>query len=177
MINAMVAMMLTTSGLGAAPAPRTPVPSVRALSDCARVTLADARRRSATVARLVAELQRADMIVLIDTRADPALPTGRTILIGTAAGVRFVHVLLNSMMSVYDRIEYLGHELQHAVEIAEDPLAVDGPSLRRRFAAIGWEPPDSTRYRPTFETDGARLVSLQIRRELSNPPKAASGRR
>ncbi|TAK13916.1 MAG: hypothetical protein EPO35_09925 [Acidobacteria bacterium] len=66
-----------------------------------------------------------------------------------------------------DRVEYLAHELQHAVEIAEDRSAVDGPSVRRRFAAIGRELAGATAREKSFETDEARRVSATVRRELA----------
>ena len=144
---------------------------VRTLSEHARQTLADGMTRSVTVARLVGELNASDVIVLIDTRLDPAIPTAETILLAAPGSVRYVHVILNPAMTRDDRVEYLGHELQHAVEIAGDARAVDSASVRRRFAEIGRELSGSTRREKAFETDGAQRVSLAIRREL-----AAGGR-
>lgn len=140
---------------------------VRPLSEHARVTLADGRTRSPTVARLLAALDESDVIVFVDTRVDPAIPTAETSLMTTSAGARYVSVIVNPRLSPDQRIEYLGHELQHAVEIAEDDCVVDGPSIRRRFAEIGREVPGAGPHAVAFETDQARQISLDVRRELA----------
>lgn len=140
---------------------------VRAVSEHARRTLAEGLSRSSTIARLVNELNASDVIVFIDTRVDPAMPTGETMLMATTPSVRYVRVILNPRMTVDERVEYLGHELQHAAEIAEDAGAVDSQSMRKRFSAIGRELGASTQREKSFETEGARLVSVAVRRELS----------
>jgi hypothetical protein len=53
------------------------------------------------------------------------------------------------------------------VEIAEDDCVVDGPSIRRRFAEIGREVPGAGPHAVAFETDQARQISLDVRRELA----------
>ena len=153
------------------------VPHVRAVSEPARQSLADGVNRSPTIARLVSELNASNVIVFVDTRVDPAIPTAETMLMVKTRSVRYVHVILNPRMTMDQRIEYLGHELQHAVEIAADDCAVDGPSVRRRFASIGRELSGSANGVKSFETDEARLVSLAVRRDLASPAKRASGSR
>lgn len=154
--------------------PAAPAPShVRAVSEHARQTLTDGLSRSATIARLVAALEASDVIVFVDTRVDPAIPTAETMLMVKTKSVRYVHVILNPRMTTDERVEYLGHELQHAVEIAGDESAVDGPSVRKRFGAIGRELGQSTQREKSFETDGARLVSILVRRELSAARRAS----
>jgi hypothetical protein len=151
-------------------APAKPAsPHVRAVSDVARSTLADALSRSATIARLVRELNASDVIVFVDTRIDPSIPTAETMLMAATASVRYVHVILNPRMTFDERVEYLGHELQHALEIAQDARATDSASVRRRFEAIGREVPSMSRREKSFETDGAQRVSAAVRRELMTP--------
>jgi hypothetical protein len=140
---------------------------VRAVSDRARDTLADALVRSATVERLVNALNASDVIVFIDTRLDPAIPTAETMLMTSTGSVRYVHVILNPKLPIDERVEYLGHELQHAMEIAGDRTAVDSASVRRLFASIGRELPAPGVREKSFETDGARLVSLAVRKDLA----------
>ena len=155
--------MVNADAVAAAPS----MSHVRAVSESARDTLAESLRRSPTVARLIDQLQQSDVIVFIDTRLDPSVPTAETMLMSTGGGVRYVHVILNPRMSPDDRVEYLAHELQHAVEIAEDRSAVDGPSVRRRFAEIGRALAGAAAREQAFETDEARRVSLTVRSELA----------
>jgi hypothetical protein len=156
--------------------PRPASAHVRAVSDVARQTLADALSRSSTVARLVRELNATDVIVFVDTRVDPAIPTAETMLMAATASVRYVHVILNPRMTFDERVEYLGHELQHAIEIAQDAAAIDSASVRRRFASIGREVPSASPREKSYETEGARLVSSLVRRELMAPRRASGPR-
>jgi hypothetical protein len=158
-------MVVTTIEMPA----RSAASHVRPVSDPARDTLADAIARSATVAQLVDALNATDVIAFVDTRLDPAIPTAETMLMTKVAGARYVHVLLNPRLTRDERVEYLGHELQHVLEIAQDSFAVDSASVRRRFAAIGRELPAPNGRDRAYETDGARLVSLAVRRELAHP--------
>ena len=153
------------------------VSHVRAVSEHARQLIADGMNRSPTIARLVSALNASDVIVFVDTRVDPNIPTAETMLMTTTRSVRYVHVILNARLTLDQRVEYLGHELQHAVEIAADDCAVDGPSVRRRFATIGRELPGTVYGVKSFETDEARRVSLAVRRDLSSPVKRAIGQR
>lgn len=154
-----------------------PVVRVRAVSDLARQVIADGVNRSPTIARLVGELNASDVIVFVDTRVDPNIPTAETMLMTSTRSVRYVHVILNPRLTLDQRVEYLGHELQHAVEIATDDCAIDGPSVRRRFATIGREVSAGGSRVKSFETDGARSVSLAVRRDLANGVRGASALR
>lgn len=165
-----IAMMLAMAGgPDGAPEPATAATShVRALSGRAHAMVDEGVRRSPTIAKLVGALQASDVIVFVDLRLDPGIPTGETMLMTSSKSVRYVLIVINPRMTLDSRVEYLGHELQHAVEIADDRAAVDGPSVRRRFAEIGRELPASTRYEKSFETEGARQVTLAVRRELAS---------
>jgi hypothetical protein len=149
---------------------------VRPLSEYARLALEDGRSRSATLEGLVETLDRSDVIVFVDTRLDPAIPTAETMLMAATASVRYVHVILNPRMTFDERVEYLGHELQHAIEIAQDAAAIDSASVRRRFASIGREVPSASPREKSYETEGARLVSSLVRRELMAPRRASGPR-
>lgn len=154
-----------------------PVSHVRPVSDHARQLIADGVTRSPTIARLVGELNASDVIVFIELRVDPGIPTAETMLLTSTRSVRYVHVIVNPRLTLDQRVEYLGHELQHVLEIATDDCAVDGPSVRRRFATIGRELSGSANGVKSFETDEARLVSLAVRRDLARPMKRATAQR
>jgi hypothetical protein len=59
----------------------------------------------------------------------------------------------------------LGHELQHAVEIADAAQVVDAPTLAAHYSRIGAQTNAGSPVL-TFETDAARKTSMQVRREL-----------
>jgi hypothetical protein len=156
----------------AAPAPALPA-NIRPLSAFAQQTLADGVRRSPTFAALVQSIASrgtGQAIVYIDAEVDAALPTAETMLMSSAGSTRFVRIVLNPALTFDRRVELLGHELQHAMEIIEDPTVRDGESFRRRFRDIGREAVGSTARLKAFETEAARGVSVAIRRELAAPP-------
>ena len=59
----------------------------------------------------------------------------------------------------------LGHELFHAIEIAEEPSAVSPDTLADLYARIGRKTGDRSGLR-TFETEAAAAAGLRARRQL-----------
>jgi hypothetical protein len=173
LMMAALSLMLTFGpAAGAAPggdkdaASGVTVPRVRAMSASARALLVEALTRSGTIARLVQTLQSQRVYVFVDTRLDPDVPTGETSLLTENAAGRYVRVILNPALTRDRRIELLGHELQHALEIARADDVHDGPSLRRHYSAMGRALEPSNRRHQSFETDAAQDVELQVRRDL-----------
>ena len=63
----------------------------------------------------------------------------------------------------------MGHELQHAVEIADRPAIVDTASMQGEYERIGYVNHfASTAGIMSFETDRAMRIGDQIFRELRN---------
>jgi hypothetical protein len=60
----------------------------------------------------------------------------------------------------------LGHELFHAIEIAEEPSVVSADTLADLYARIGRKTGDSAGHR-TFETEAAAAAGLRARRQLT----------
>lgn len=144
-----------------------PIPRVRAVSDSARDLLREALARSATVAQLVRVLQSQQVFVFLDTRVDPAIPTAETALMAATEAGRYLCVILNPALTMDRRLELLGHELQHAVEIGGDASVRDGPSLRNYYASHGRALNGSGSRHQSYETDAAHQVELQVRRDLA----------
>jgi hypothetical protein len=136
-------------------------PRVRPMSQAAREVVDDAARRSPTIARFLEIIERSDTIVYIDL--DFTLRSeGATTLIASNDLCRFIRVSIGKMLTTYRRIEMLGHELQHAVEIIQAPQVRDSTGVRQLFSRIGWLLTDLS-----FESAGAIGAERQVRRELS----------
>jgi hypothetical protein len=135
---------------------------VRPLSNISRSIVNEAVRRSPTVKRLLDELQQRDVLVFFDINATPSNDLGTTSVMATAGGFRMVRVLINANLDPRRRIEVLGHELQHVLEIALEQSVVDEVSLRGLYSRIGYQVGATS-----FETDQARQIELQVRRELA----------
>ena len=172
--DAMILTILLALVLGPATGAATPAnpsdwehfPShhVRAERQEARRLVAAAAASSATVWRLMGDLDRTDVVVYVE--CSPPIGErrhGRLSLLSAAGGHRYLSIWVNQQRSVAERIALFGHELQHALEMAQAPSAVSPQTMAAHFATIGRPAHRSG----AFETEAARAVGQQVRRELA----------
>jgi hypothetical protein len=158
--------VLTTAALALAAPPAGAAPHVRPETPEARALLHEWLERSPTALQLVEEIERGDAIVYIRHRVfTDATLNGRIGLLRSGEPTRFLVLELAAARLAVDQLAALGHELQHAAEIARLRRRVSPAGLAKYYATIGAEtgPCGETR---TFETQAAREVSMTIRREL-----------
>jgi hypothetical protein len=167
-------LLLLTSGMAVSAAPKAGAASDRSLP---RVRPNDGRsatlllrgiERSETIRRLVDKLETMDVIVYVEMQ--PALNRqlgGRLVWLTAAGSFRYVRVSLNPDLSLEALIATLGHELQHAAEVASAPSIVDEASLETfyRKAGINVRSHDSG-----WDTQAARDTGDRVRKELANAP-------
>jgi hypothetical protein len=147
---------LTMAALASAE-PLTPRP-VDAIS---AATLARAAARSPTVRALIAILEQSNVIVHIETSQQlPSGIGGTTRFVTARGGYRYVRISISAELSARSRGVILGHELQHACEIAQSS-ASDTTGLRAVFARGGH------RNGEFFETNAAINIERHVRKELS----------
>ena len=108
---------------------------VRGATSKARSLLQDGSRLSATFEALVDALERSDVLVWIETR-NMRLPA-QLMLVAAPENHRHVRISISVPGLDADLIAWLGHELQHAVEISAAPQVRDQDSLRRLYQSIG----------------------------------------
>jgi hypothetical protein len=153
--------------------PKTPPPPtvtrVRPLSGPARFVLDEALHRSPTIARLVQELHQYDVFVYVELDLPPDA-RGATGLMSVARGARFLRIRIHPRLDPRQLIEVLGHELHHALEIARAAEVVDDKSFRAFYDRVGYQTGTG------FETDEARRVEEEIRRDLSQTGRRANAR-
>src|SRR5687767_13860573 len=105
---------------------RAEMPHVRVLDPSLVQLLADAYAASPTLRNLVDRLQRSDVIVHIESGRQRKTNVGGMLQFVThAAGYRYLRVTIHVPVSADGAIMLLGHELQHAVEIADDRSVID----------------------------------------------------
>lgn len=150
------------TGVAAQEAPVTLVPHVRGGDSLARETLEEATAASPTVARLVTELQSSDLIVTVVCGAVPTGINGYARMMRAAGGFRHVRVVLRMPNDRRELMRVLGHELQHAVEMAGMPDVCDDESQAMAFRRVGV----SMARDGYFETDAAVRTGKQVGREL-----------
>lgn len=149
------------------------VPRVRALETLRvsnpqlRLALDHGLALSSTLRELEAHLARSSTIVYLSRTTLPRGLVGRTRLIGAGDRWRFLSVELDERVGMPDLLAVLGHELQHAVEIADAAEVVDANSLLALYRRIGQEAPNRETAMHSFETREAVEVGRRVQAELA----------
>jgi hypothetical protein len=160
--EAIMIAMLIASVLLIQPA-QPSVPRLRPTSDVARDLVVEAMSRSPTIKRLVRDLEASDLFVYVELKYDIGdAPAETAFLVANNAG-RFLRVTVDARFEPRRRIELLGHELRHALEIAQAPGVRDVVGMRQLFNDIGW----TLRRSLAFETGAAVDAERQVSRELA----------
>jgi hypothetical protein len=137
---------------------------VRAIDSHARELLAIGAAGSRTFGQLVERLAGSDVIVYVKTvdRLRGGV-TGQLMFAADAGAFRFLRINLLMDGNLTDRVSALGHELQHAVEVADAPRVRDKETLAALYLHIGWTYAFGSRY----ESLAAREVGEKVREEMS----------
>jgi len=116
---------------------------------------------SPTVAALVGSLQGADVIVSVQVTLRRFGFAGDLRILTAAGGRRYLMIRISAEQSPWAQVAYLGHELQHANEIAQAHDVQDDDGLIRLMTRIGHKGSGGA-----FETDAAQRVTRQVQAEL-----------
>jgi hypothetical protein len=144
---------------------------IRPESDVLKTVMATARERSVTFRSLVERIERSDLIVYMTcSHFESVTLAGRTLLAAARPGVRYVRVQILCQQPQPALVTIVAHELQHAVEIASMPEAVDDRSVRRAFSAIGFSTCQSPRSEQ-FETRAAWDTGKRVGWEVVHHPQ------
>jgi hypothetical protein len=179
MLRVASALLLTILGPAFAPAHAAPVDPhdpdtrrslasplrhVRGIGPAMNRAIAEGLRRSPTFADLVAQLDRSDVIVYAEPSRDLPLNVSARMLLLPALQprYRYVRVQLRADMSMKDAVMLLGHELRHALELADAPDVRDEAALISLYRRIGDSYPGGHRY----DTAAARETGRRVRSEL-----------
>ncbi len=140
-------------------------PRVRSSDRRTAVLLTQGLQRSVTIRALVNRLEERDVIVYIEMR--PALKkrlAGTLTWLTATVAHRYVRISINPEMSTDMAISTLGHELQHALEVANAPEIVSAQTLETFYRVHG----DTSRAESNgWDTEAARVTGEDVRRELA----------
>ncbi len=147
---------------------------IRPLDDGAKASLEAGLANSAVFRRLALEIDDSDLIVHVTT--SPALLPGRaagtTRLSSAGLGHRYVRITIASELAPDDRTAILGHELQHATEIARS-RAHDTASVRELYKGIGQRlEAMHEAYETTAAIEAGSRVWFDLRRARRSSTKA-----
>jgi hypothetical protein len=125
-------VVVAVSPLGAEPPSnvRTEDPQFRRLIDAGLAN-------SPSLRALVERLEESDVIVYVSCDFLNQALDGRLTFNTVAGNKRYLHVRIGWHLSDLRKLSTLGHELQHAVEIAQDPEIVDSQSLGSAYSHMG----------------------------------------
>jgi hypothetical protein len=165
---AIVLGVTLAAGVAAAETPRpfvtdNPHRHVRPTSSLGRQLIETGVARSATFRRLIQRLETSDVIVYVGLQ--PGLPTGIGGVLefmGVGGDVRYVRITLGSLDHRQTLVALLGHELQHAVEVADAPGVRTTTQFEALYRRIG-QPAGRNRY----DSAAARFAGQTVRGELS----------
>ena len=136
---------------------------VRAVDKTMAAIIGEGMRRSGTFAHLVLALDASDVIVYIETgRLMPAAIAGRLLLAAGPEGHRYLRIQVSGHPGSNELIALVGHELRHALEVAECPEVRDEASLIALYERIG-HPSTGTHH---YDTVAAQAAGRKVKAEL-----------
>jgi hypothetical protein len=140
-------------------------PRVRPYDGRAAQLLLEGLERSVTLRAIVDRLEQLEVIVYLEMQ--PALRkklAGMLTFLTATASSRYVRVSLNPEYPRDTLVATLGHELQHALEVAEAPSVVDAASLQAYYEKHGLSTPQHVN---GWDSLAARVIGDEVRRELA----------
>lgn len=138
---------------------------VRGLGGYASWIIDSGMTYSVTVSALAATLQKSDVVVYVSTSAIGS-GTAKTTMLNGQGSIRYLLITIDNRLSPDVLIQMLGHELQHAVEIAAAPEVRDKAGMVALYQRIGLH----KRATDKFETALAQEMGRRTRNDLSNRP-------
>ena len=137
---------------------------VRGADKAMAAAIAAGMRRSGTFAHLVLALNKSDVIVYIESgRALPTSIVGRLLLAAGPEGIRYLRIQVSGHPTSNDMIALVGHELRHALEVAESPEVRDEASLIALYERIGHPSTGTHQYDTAAAQDTGRQVKAELK--------------
>ncbi len=96
-----------------------------------------------------------------------ARSSGVLTFVSSVAGIRYVLIKVGYVGVTANQVGLVGHELRHAVEVADMQRITDVPSFHREYARVGFANPFAAAQGSlAYETQDAIRAGEQIAREL-----------
>jgi hypothetical protein len=162
----LVVLLMSAAAAAADPSPIRPGgPRVRPHDARSAALVLEALERSQTIRALVEALESRDVIVYVQVQ--PMLKerlAGSLTWVTSTGKYRYVRISWNPLLSTATAIATLGHELQHALEVADNPAIVSDTSLADFYRINGI----SMRAHNGWDTLAARDRGDAVRREIAS---------
>src|SRR5262245_17877499 len=140
------------------------VTHVRSTSCLLTRELQEGAARSQNFRALVDAIDASDLFVYVEESPQRYGVAAHLGCLGAGGGRRYVRITIDPRVRGLERLALLGHELQHAREIAED-RSIDGPdAIERLYQRIGFATAPEER---AYESQAALTVARKILKELA----------
>lgn len=139
------------------------IPRLRPLTDHGAKLVDVGRKLSPTIRSMLERVEESDIILQIDLAVDLSVANAATRLVTSTPDFRYVRVTINPRLPPARRLELLGHELQHVMEIAADPSVRDQDAMHDHFTRIGIR----DKLTGTFDTLAANDVERIVKKEIA----------
>jgi hypothetical protein len=160
-IAAFIAGLATVTAAASGQPAWNPYAHVRAMQKEGAGLIEVGMANSATFRRLVNRIESSDVIVYIDVRPMPDHLGGNLRFVARSATDRFLRIQLNRALSEGTLVAFLGHELQHAVEVADAPDLSSAEDLRDLYRRVGVRTGTDS-----YDSLAARQAGYVVRDEL-----------
>jgi hypothetical protein len=150
-------------------------PHIRATEPDLLDDLARGASVSPTLRRLIDRLESSNVVVylMFDGAAAPE-SAGHLSLLASVPDRRYLRIVIDRRLTGCRRLAILGHELQHAVEIADAASVTDQRSMASLYRTIGFRSPNGRD--DCFDSRSAIQTGERVQRELLAGPGTFAGR-
>jgi hypothetical protein len=139
---------------------------IRPTGPRAAYTLAQGLARSKTIRALVDRLVRSDVITYLAFEPRRSDPCAHIRFVGASGAFRYVRIVLPDHLTTRQTVVLLGHELQHAVEVAEHERIRDAASFDEFYRMLGLYRAASARADSQAARDAGDRVRLELQTAL-----------
>jgi hypothetical protein len=127
-------------------------------------------RTSPTLRDLVDRIEASDVVVYLANDSAPSpFVAAHLSFISAAGGRRYLMVTVNRQYMGCQLMALLGHELQHAAEIADEPSVVDERSMSAHYRRIGFRTGSQAEQ---YDSAAAIETGRRIMRDVTSAPIA-----
>jgi len=141
--------------------------NIRASDDELVGLLEEGIKRSPTFKGLVDRLAKSDVILYVRPDVTAKNNVMKMTFLAAKGGYRYLVIRVGAGRTKDQQLATLGHEMQHAVTIADASSVVDSASLRREFERVGKLTQPSVGDDFFFDSPAAEEVRRRILAEIS----------
>jgi hypothetical protein len=156
-------IVITVVTPGPVPA-EPPPPRLRLTDPCLQPIVQEGRAHSPSFRALLERVERTDVVVYVECTQLPSHLDGQLMFLTKAAGIRYVLVRIAWDRPLIRKVAILGHELQHALEVAANPDISSSETMAAAYERFGFA--RRTTERTDFDTVAAIITGQRVWREL-----------